>query len=147
MNPNISVLFCDDIRHEVSGKISLIGVYGSHLIVNEFPAVLTKLCVHMTITIPKNALPEAVVVKFSYIGNELLSTTIPVSNDTNEADPKFNYVKVVGGFEVNQLNLDKNGVIDVSVEYDDVYMNDAKLYVYDRATFETDVKPFRYQEK
>lgn len=41
----LETIFCDDIRHEQGGKISLIGVYGAKLMVGKFPAVLPKLCV------------------------------------------------------------------------------------------------------
>jgi hypothetical protein len=38
-------IFCDDIREELSGKISLIGVYGGDLVVNApFPLWLPKIC-------------------------------------------------------------------------------------------------------
>ena len=33
-------LYCDDLRHEMSGKTTIVGVYGSELIVAELPAVL-----------------------------------------------------------------------------------------------------------
>lgn len=38
-------LFCDDIRTEVNGKRSLIGCYGSELIVPELPMTLPRLCI------------------------------------------------------------------------------------------------------
>lgn len=46
-------VFCDDIRHEKTGKLSLIGVYGSHMFVGEFPTRLPKLCVHFSIRLSK----------------------------------------------------------------------------------------------
>lgn len=39
----ISTVVCDDIRHEMSNKISLIGVYDD-LNINSIPAILPKLC-------------------------------------------------------------------------------------------------------
>ena len=39
----IIVIVCDDIREEVAGKISLMGIYHD-LQVDKFPAVLSKLC-------------------------------------------------------------------------------------------------------
>lgn len=36
--------FADDIRYEVGGKTSLIGIYGSEIHVNAFPAVMPKFC-------------------------------------------------------------------------------------------------------
>ncbi len=52
MNRQISTIFCDDIRQEIAGKMSLIGVYGPQLFVPEFPALLPKLCVFVTTSTP-----------------------------------------------------------------------------------------------
>jgi hypothetical protein len=43
------VLYCDDIRWEISNKSSLIGVYNGVLFVTEFPVVLPKLMVAITV--------------------------------------------------------------------------------------------------
>lgn len=41
-------IFCDDIRHEVSGKVSLIGVYaGVMLLTVDFPIVLPRLALRI----------------------------------------------------------------------------------------------------
>lgn len=54
MNRNIQTIFCDDIRHEIEGKISYIGVYNGTLFLPEFPATLPKLCFSITaLTSPK----------------------------------------------------------------------------------------------
>jgi len=38
-------IFCDDIRYELGGKISLVGCYGADIIIpGEFPFTLQKLC-------------------------------------------------------------------------------------------------------
>lgn len=45
----IQVIYCDDVRHEVNGKLSYIGVYSSRLFVPTFPAILPKLCVSVQV--------------------------------------------------------------------------------------------------
>lgn len=40
------VNYCDDIRHELGNKISLIGIYGADLLVPEVPAIIPKLCIY-----------------------------------------------------------------------------------------------------
>jgi hypothetical protein len=41
--PHGYTIFCDDVRQEIGGKISLIGIYSSNLIVHsEFPVTLPK---------------------------------------------------------------------------------------------------------
>lgn len=42
---HVETVFCDDIREETSGKLSLIGVYTGQLLVRNFPSTLPKLCI------------------------------------------------------------------------------------------------------
>jgi hypothetical protein len=44
-----NTLFCDDIRAEADGKVTYVGVYGSHMFVhNEFPVTLPKFAFGIT---------------------------------------------------------------------------------------------------
>ena len=52
MNRHIQTVFCDDIRHELGGKLSFIGVYSGHLFVSTFPVTLPKLCLALTAITP-----------------------------------------------------------------------------------------------
>lgn len=52
MNRHIQTVFCDDIRHELGGKLSFIGVYTGHLFVRAFPVTLPKLCLALTAITP-----------------------------------------------------------------------------------------------
>lgn len=52
MNRHIQIVFCDDIRHEIGGKLSYIGVYGERLIVSTLPATLPKLCLALKVVTP-----------------------------------------------------------------------------------------------
>ena len=38
------VLFCEDIRQEVGGRVSLMGILGTKLLVQDFPLVFPKIC-------------------------------------------------------------------------------------------------------
>lgn len=49
MNRHIQTIFCDDIRHEIGGKLSYIGVYSGRLIVSQFPVTLPKLCLALNV--------------------------------------------------------------------------------------------------
>lgn len=48
----VTSLFSDDIRHEIGGKVSYIGVYNSALMMPSFPANLSKLCVTVKLLNP-----------------------------------------------------------------------------------------------
>ena len=43
-----SVIICDDIRQEATGKQILVGVYTGAVILPAFPTVLEKLCIRIT---------------------------------------------------------------------------------------------------
>lgn len=49
---HVQTIFCDDIRHEISGKVSYIGVYSSDLIVPSLPVTLPKLCLSVKVVTP-----------------------------------------------------------------------------------------------
>lgn len=52
MNRHVQTIFCDDIRHELGGKLSYIGVYSGHLFVPAFPVTLPKLCLALSVITP-----------------------------------------------------------------------------------------------
>lgn len=42
--PSGNTIFCDDIRYEIGNKRSLIGIYSTHMFLNEIPCTINKLC-------------------------------------------------------------------------------------------------------
>ena len=42
--PSGHTIFCDDVRQEASGKQTLVGTYGTSMLVSEFPAMLPQIC-------------------------------------------------------------------------------------------------------
>lgn len=52
MNRFAHAIFCDDIRQELGGKFTFVGVYGSHLLVPKFPSILPKLCIVVNMATP-----------------------------------------------------------------------------------------------
>lgn len=49
---HIETLFCDDIRREMGGKLSFMGIYSEGLLVPTFPVTLPKLCLFVKIVTP-----------------------------------------------------------------------------------------------
>lgn len=47
--PSGHTVFCDDIRYEAGGKISLMGIYNGSLEVQELPVTMAKLCLIVTL--------------------------------------------------------------------------------------------------
>lgn len=54
MNRFAHAIFCDDIRQELGGKFTFVGVYGAKLLVPAFPGVLPKLCVVVNMATPSD---------------------------------------------------------------------------------------------
>lgn len=56
-------LYCDDIRQEIGGKVSYIGIYNGQMWVQSFPVTLPKLCVAYKIVIPNDRPVETLTVR------------------------------------------------------------------------------------
>lgn len=49
---HVEVIFCDDIREEVGGKFSYMGIYTGDMIMGGLPAILPKLCIAANVVTP-----------------------------------------------------------------------------------------------
>jgi hypothetical protein len=52
LNRHLSVIYADDLRQELGGKITIVGVYQTQMLVEAFPIVLPKLAVLVTAVTP-----------------------------------------------------------------------------------------------
>lgn len=64
-------VYCDDIRHEVGNKTSLIGLYNGQLGASEFPCALPKLCIVISMSTPKDEMFSSLSITGSYEGIEM----------------------------------------------------------------------------
>ena len=55
---SIHAIYCDDIRNEVGGKVSLMGVYHNEMLFPSFPARSPKLGVRIVVRFPIGGLPR-----------------------------------------------------------------------------------------
>lgn len=76
--PHVFCLYCDDIRHELNGKVSLIGVYqGGMHVHGAMPRVLPQLVVSVFVTTPTDCPLDNLCVEVMYNDAAMLSTTPP----------------------------------------------------------------------
>ncbi len=54
----LEVIYCDDVRDERSGKRIYVGVYKATMFVPEFPALLPKFCVVLTLQYSADRAPD-----------------------------------------------------------------------------------------
>ena len=66
--PSGITIFCDDIRHEVTGKLSLIGVYES--IASGTPIVIPQLCMITKVRLKQSELPFLLSLKIIFEDEE-----------------------------------------------------------------------------
>ncbi len=71
----LQTIFCDDIRHETSGKLTLVGVYSDSLVVSTLPVTLPRLCLVARLLSPMNEAPSAVKLRI-FRGEELLQEVV-----------------------------------------------------------------------
>ena len=56
----METIYCDDVRSEIGNKLSFMGIYGPNILLNEFPAILSKLCAVMSLHMPAETQAETV---------------------------------------------------------------------------------------
>lgn len=75
-------IFCDDVRNEVGNKYSLMGCYGSDMVVGLIPSLLPKLCAQITVFFPADEPPSCLIAR-ALLGDEVIGELI-----TPEGDPR-----------------------------------------------------------
>lgn len=66
-------VFSDDIRQELGGKITIVGMYQGQCLVPSIPCSLAKLCVSISLSTPRSAPFKSVQVKGTYAGEEVIN--------------------------------------------------------------------------
>jgi len=104
LSRSVSTIYCDDIRREVGEKVSFMGVYGSSLIVTEFPATLPKLCIIISVITPANKpfeelcirvfLESEIVGQIEFDGDQLSEMLSSIDNN-NEAEDGALHMRAV----------------------------------------------------
>ncbi|MGQ7957653.1 DUF6941 family protein [Pseudomonas sp. SP16.1] len=114
-------VFCDDIRHELAGKHSFMGVYQGKLIVTEFPAVIHKLFAVIHIVTPQTRPFKSLEVTIEYNGQEMFrlpDTEGIVRRLASHASDASNESTFQGQVSFSPLHLEKPGMIKVKIVAD-----------------------------
>lgn len=131
----LNVTYCDDIRHESSGKVSLIGCYADSLLTPELPARYAKLCVHFTIFSDRDFFLDKDLLFSVKQGEEqvaaagikadevasLVQALRPV-NDSNK-------VTLQGGVELSPFEIDSECILSSELQLGDETFEGKKLHV------------------
>lgn len=115
-------LYCDDVRMEVGGKMTFVGVYQSQLIVQQAgPVGLPKLCIVATAQTPKSEPFEKL--SFKLFKDDEVIQTIDVPSDglvgvngTADEDPNGAFHIFGAVIALQPFNIDKSCVLRVRAE-------------------------------
>jgi hypothetical protein len=135
--------FCDDIRFEQLGKLSLIGCYGSDLIVfSELPVVLPKLCFFVQLRFPPVSIQSVKIKILIYFpGDEddspTFSQDLPPIPDDLKMKPKelpsdkdlVRQMSVNHNILISPLMLKQEGFIKVRVNINDQILRAGALKI------------------
>jgi hypothetical protein len=80
MQRHLQTIFCDDIRHETSGKLTLVGMYSDSLFVSQWPATLPRLCLVARLISSLKAPPRSVRLRV-YQGTNLIQEVMAQEAD------------------------------------------------------------------
>lgn len=129
----ILVDYCDDIRHEVGFKYSLMGCYASELIVDDIPAILPKLCASITAITPLDK-PFKNIVFRAYLNDDLLTeSSVPPENLSKSFDEIRNdgmdYTKMVLKVQMAfvPLIIQNESILRVEAETEDGIIKGSRL--------------------
>ena len=115
MNRHILTLFCDDIRQEIGGKFSYIGVYSGGLFVPTFPITLPKLCLAMSAVTPADkpfqklsfrVLKDEELLAEGMLDEEQLANVVDATDDIPEDERKDRMHVLQTLFMFSPLQLD-----------------------------------------
>ncbi|MBU9598150.1 hypothetical protein LGN04_29190 [Burkholderia multivorans] len=119
--------FFDDIRLELGGKISLMGIYQSDLLVPNNPTVIPKLCCKITVTTsldqPFRAASfrvrsdETVLVE-QVLPSDVLEGLAKQVRDNEDPEDPFQRISLIGHLIITPLLVDKSFTIKAEAVVD-----------------------------
>lgn len=89
MTKYVHVTYCDDIRQEVGGKITLVGIYSGQCLVPAIPYVLAKLCVVINIAATRKEPITSAIVTGAYAGIEVFNMSLDAEQIAQIMAPSY----------------------------------------------------------
>jgi hypothetical protein len=139
MNRYAHSTFCDDIRHELGGKLTLVGIYAGDLLVPAFPCVLPKLCLVLNILTSRSQpfqrlkirilKDEETLAEGELQMQDLTAVVAGAIPDDGESEETNQWLGMTAHFVFSPLKLDGPEVIRVRVETEDGEMRAAGLRI------------------
>lgn len=112
----VHTLYCDDLRQEIGGKQSFMGVYNNDMIVADFPANIPKLCTHIVVRLPIKTNANNLVIKVVNGDDVMSEVPIPEGDlqkmsaailEASEDPAEVRHLAVIVHFQFAPLLLDQ----------------------------------------
>jgi hypothetical protein len=109
--PSGTTIFCDDVRHEITGKTSLIGVYQDTMsIVSNEPILVPQLCILTKIRLTHDELPISFLLKIIFEDEKFEEQII------QEMELDFPAIDATQPLPLDTIFSDKEGVRYVQLQ-------------------------------
>jgi len=122
MNRYAHAIYCDDIRQEVGGKTTLVGIYSGHCFVNTIPCALPKLCISLSLSSPKSQPIKSINAIGSFAGNEIINMALNEEQITQlvapNSTPERKGVMVVLLAVMSPFNVPAAGKLTLDLKVD-----------------------------
>jgi hypothetical protein len=136
MNANYSLttIFCDDIRHEINGKVSLMGMYRGEMFVPDFPITLPKICAFFELRLPPDFSTRTDAIITVMKGAEKLNS-ITLNLSPSDVKPlarhgkPYVFISTVGGLEFPSMTLSEPTLLEVIAQIDGQSVTGGRLWV------------------
>ncbi len=134
---SIGGIFCDDVRQEVTGKLTLVGCYTDSMVVAKFPATIPRLCVLVRIITPATKPFKEVKVRILQDDEVLVDVDIPageyeVEVKTPQEDGAMHVLHAQ--FALGPLGFTKYSTLRVRAVLDGTEVRGLALRVVDRSS-------------
>lgn len=131
---NFTSIFCDDVRHELNGKFSLMGIYTGDMYVPVFPIALPKICAYFVLCVPVGSSNSADAFISVMKGAEVISSITLTVPPTNEAPTPSHgkpaaYHRSLGVLEFPGMTFIEPTLIEVVVQIDGQSLIGGRLWV------------------
>lgn len=134
----VNTIYCDDVRQEVSGKQSFMGVYNSDMLLPSFPVTLPKLCVQVSIRFPIDTAAKKAVVRITNGDETMAEIPIPEGElqkmskailENDESPSEVIFLGVAVHLQFTPLQLNQRTKIRTYAVVDDVEIKGNSLVV------------------
>ncbi|MDE2154664.1 MAG: hypothetical protein KGJ32_02045 [Xanthomonadaceae bacterium] len=101
---HLTTVFCEDVRQEIGGKITLVGVFNGICGINSFPVTLPKIAVMLRVIGPMEAAPDAIGFK-AWLGETLIAE-VPVTPVIKGVSSEIeNQIEIASGVAPRELQF------------------------------------------